>query len=102
MIVIFAIEHQADGSIKDRSAFDNLQKFIPEATQSIMLNHWSVIKINSSHLSKKKNLTPVTILTVLSMLHEDNWKLIPRIEIIYSSIQTTPAYIPYFGFQQDN
>ena len=40
MIVIFAIEHQADGStIKDASAFDNLQKFIPEATQIIMLNH---------------------------------------------------------------
>ena len=50
MIVIFAIEHQTDGStIKDTSAFDNLQKFVPEAAQIIMLNHLSVIKINPSH-----------------------------------------------------
>ena len=54
MIVVFAIEHQADSStIKDTLAFDNLQKFEPEAAQIIMLNHLSVIKTNSSHYTNR-------------------------------------------------
>ena len=53
------------------------KKFLPErrspiACLIIMLNLWSVLKINTSHY------------TVSSMLHEDNWKLIPRIKTIYN------------------